>query len=55
VREDIVARCHFGEYAKVLSALTDTGKTKLELVSEVYAAGELASRFVGLYAVRIER
>ena len=55
IREDIVAQCRFDEVEAVMARLAETGKARLELSTQVNAEGELASRFTGLYAVRIAR
>ena len=53
IEEDIVAQCDFTEHLQHIEELAQTGKTRLTLISEVYAGGETASRFSGNYTARL--
>ena len=53
IKQDIVAKSDFAGHAPALERLQESGKVRLTLHTEVYADGELASRFEGVYAVRM--
>ena len=53
VQEDIVATSDFAGHTETLERLPGAGKVRLTLSTEVRAAGELASRFEGVYVVRL--
>ena len=54
VQEDIVATASFQGRADTLETLRSQGRVKLSLTTEVRAAGELASRFEGVYIARLD-
>ena len=53
IKQDIVATSNFAGHAAALEKLKESGKVRLTLHTEVHAGGELASRFEGLYVVRL--
>ena len=53
IKQDIVATSDFAGHAAALEKLQESGKVRLTLHTEVHAGGELASRFEGLYVVRL--
>jgi thioesterase domain-containing protein len=53
IKQDIVARSDFAGHAPALERLQKSGKVRLTLHTEVYAGDEVASRFEGVYAVRL--
>ena len=55
IKQDIVATTDFEGHSSALERLEKSGKVRLTLQTEVYAEGELASRFEGVYAVRMNR
>ena len=60
VRDDIIAVSNFGGNEHIFDELRTTGKARLTLATEVFAASDtkranVASRFEGLYVVRLNR
>jgi len=57
VKSEIVATCRFAadEHAEVLARLKSDGKARFPLECLIDTHGEVAARFGGDYAVRIER
>ena len=57
VKSEIVATCRFSpnEHAEALRRLEADGKTRFPLECSIEANGEVAARFGGEYAVRLEK
>jgi thioesterase domain-containing protein len=57
VKSEIVASCRFSadEHAEALGRLTADGKTRFPLECVIEANGDVAARFGGDYAVRIDK
>ena len=53
VTDDIVATSSFVSHPDPMEELRQTGKLRLSLITEVAAEGTVASRFEGLYVVRL--
>lgn len=53
VTEDIVATASFTAHGNAMDELRQTGKLRLQLVTEVIVEDAIASRFEGLYVVRL--
>ena len=53
VTGDIFARSSFAGHNNSLNNMASTGKVKLELVTEVVANDQVASRFSGIYLARL--
>ena len=53
VREAIVARSAFAGREDTIDTLTRTGRVRLELTTEVLSGEAVASRFEGVYVVRL--
>jgi len=55
VQEDIVALACFDDDQTLRQQLQDRGKARLELTTTVHAGDDTASRFAGVYVVRLNR
>jgi len=55
VQEDIVAVSRFDAHAEIRQQLQTAGKARLDLATSVHAGGDIASRFTGVYVVRLTR